>query len=419
MSFRTFLSGVAAIALSANLAANTTPLFDGPPPTHWAVNRAGERPVPSITAPEHCAWPNLKLLSDGKTLAAIIFNNASHGSRPGDVECWLSADGGKTWRFGSAATQHEPGTIRMNHGAGLAKNGDLIVLTAGWSDRYPADKPKTRGRFRYETLGPWLSRSPDGGLSWWVEKQAFPERSPTGQFNTPFGDLQVAKNGDLCATTYTTKGPLDKYEDRKFLAYMYRSKDDGKTWGEPTLIGAGNETTTLHLGGGRWLACARTGTGVEKKDALSLYGSVDDGRTWQFKRVLTGYQRVNGHLAKLKDGRILFSYGDRMSRYTLKGSDPGASERAKKLELISPAAQSGLEASISSDGGETWSPAIRLADWNGADGGYPSSVQRSDGQVVTAYYASALPEDPWDSFKSYHMAAIVWDPEKTFSRERK
>ncbi|MFM9955936.1 MAG: sialidase family protein [Opitutaceae bacterium] len=361
----------------------------------------------------------MKLLPDGKTLAAIIFNNASHGSRPGDVECWLSADGGKTWRFGSAATQHEPGTIRMNHGAGLAKNGDLIVLTAGWSDRYPPDKPKTRGRFRYETLGPWLSRSPDGGLSWWVEKEAFPERSPTGQFNTPFGDLQIAQNGDLCATAYTTKGPLEKYEDREFQAYLYRSKDDGKTWGEPTLIGAANETTTLHLGGGRWLACARTGTGVEGKDALILCGSEDDGRTWRFKRALTGYQRINGHLARLRDGRVLLSFGDRMSRYARKGMDPDASQNRQQRVRLSPPVELGLEASISSDGGETWSPAIRLADWNGADGGYPSSVQRSDGQVVTAYYASALPEDPWDSFKSYHMAAIVWDPEKTFGPGKK
>lgn len=143
MSRRPFL--LIFIALGTSLDANTEPLFDGPPPTRWAVNRAGERPVPAITAPDHCAWPNLKLLPDGKTLAALIFNNASHGSRPGDVECWLSSDGGTTWRFGSAVTQHEPGTIRMNHGAGLAKNGDLIVLTAGWSDRYPPDQPRTRG----------------------------------------------------------------------------------------------------------------------------------------------------------------------------------------------------------------------------------------------------------------------------------
>lgn len=48
-----------------------------------AVTRDGEPPVPVITAPDHCAWPNLQLLPDG-SLAAFIFNNASHGHRPGD-----------------------------------------------------------------------------------------------------------------------------------------------------------------------------------------------------------------------------------------------------------------------------------------------------------------------------------------------
>lgn len=395
-------------------AADRAPLFDGPAPAHYAVNRAGQRPTPVITAPDHCAWPNLKLLKDGRTLAAIIFNNASHGSQPGDVECWRSVDGGATWKFGSAATQHEPDTIRMNHGAGLAANGDLIVLTSGWTDRYPPDIPRARGRFRYDTLGPWISRSPDGGLSWWIDKQGFPERGPAGQPLVPFGDLQIAQNGDLCAAVYTTLERLDKYEDRRFRSYLYRSKDDGRTWGEPVMIADSNETTPLHLGGGRWLACARIGSGVEGKDSLILCGSEDDGRTWRFKRALTGYQRVNGHLAKLRDGRVLLSFGDRMSRYARKGMDPGASQLRQKRVRLSPPAELGLEAAISADGGETWSPAIRLADWNGADGGYPSSVQRADGQVVTAYYSSALPGEPWDSMKGYHMAVIVWDPEKSF-----
>jgi hypothetical protein len=71
---------------------------------------------------------------------------------------------------------------------------------------------------------------------------------------------------------------------------------------------------------------------------------------------------------------------------------------------------------VSADGGETWSEPVRLIDWNGLDGGYPSSVQRADGQIVTAYYASALPGEAPDSAKGYHMEVIVWDPERTFPK---
>jgi hypothetical protein len=358
-----------------------------------AVNRAGAAPVPVVTAPDHCAWPNLKLLSGG-ALAALIFNNASHGHHPGDIECWRSGDGGASWGFAGAATAHEPDTIRMNHAAGLAKNGDLLVLAGGWSNRYPEGIARVRGSFRYEVLRPWLSRSTDGGRSWVVSREAFPAALPSGQNGTPFGDMVVARNGDLCVGVYGTLDPLDKYEDRRFRSWLYRSKDDGKTWGEPVVIGPEhNETNIIHLGEGRWLACARGGTGVEGRDFMDLFASSDDARSWSRKGQLTGFQRVNGHLLKLNDGRVVFTYGDRAAA----------------------AGRKGLEAKISGDGGATWSAPVRLVDWNGLDGGYPSSVQRSDGQVVTAYYASALDGQPADSMKGYHMAAIVWDPARTFA----
>ena len=54
-----------ALALSAFLLA---PLA-ARPEIPYAVDRSGQRPVPLMTARDHCAWPNLKLLKDGRTLA--------------------------------------------------------------------------------------------------------------------------------------------------------------------------------------------------------------------------------------------------------------------------------------------------------------------------------------------------------------
>jgi len=48
-----------------------------------------------------------------------------------------------------------------------------------------------------------------------------------------------------------------------------------------------------------------------------------------------------------------------------------------------------------------------VADFDG-DGGYPSSVQRPDGQVLTAFYAAKTAAHP-----RYHMGVVVWDPAKT------
>jgi len=368
----------------------------------FAVNQDGKKPVPVITAHGHCAWPNLTLLKDGRTIAAVIFNNASHGHRPGDVESWLSGDGGITWKFGSAATQHEPETIRMNHAAGLAQNGDLIVLTGGWSNRWPPGVAQERGSFRYKTLGAWMSRSPyekkilNVGVSWNVDKKSFPQKTPGELSGTPFGNLQIADNGDLCASVYSPQKPWKTYSERQFRSWLYRSKDDGRTWDpQPVVIGPdANETTTLHLGKGKWLAAARTGSGVDGKDQVQLYASDDDAKTWTHQRTMTGFQRVNGNLAKLRDGSVVFSYGDR------------ASESGQK----------GIEAMISRDQGKTWSDEVRLANWNGADGGYPSTVQRKDGQMVTAYYCSGLPGQEAKTFDGYHMEVIVWDAKRTFSQ---
>ena len=78
-----------------------------------------------------CAWPNLTRMPDGRIIAAI-FNQPCHGRWEGDVEGWETRDEGRFWTRCGVAAPHEPETNRMNVGAGLAGNGDLIVLASGW-----------------------------------------------------------------------------------------------------------------------------------------------------------------------------------------------------------------------------------------------------------------------------------------------
>ena len=319
-----------------------------------------------------CAWPNMQQLKDG-TLIATIFNQPCHGLWEGDLDCWASRDGGRTWRFRGRPAQHEAGTNRMNCAVGFGKNGDLIVLSSGYTGRPPAYHRSTGVR---KFLRVCVCRSSDGGCTWKVSYD-FPDPPATplgvGVHYIPFGNIVTAADGSLCVSTYLKKG------DQR-ACYFLRSRDDGKTWGEPVVLNPkGNETAILHVGNGRWLAASREFK--ERPDVhLELFTSEDDGHTWQRKMPLTQPMQVTGHLTRLSDGRILLSYGNRNWN------------------------NFGVEIRFSDDQGQSWGPPIRIADTPYSDCGYPSSVQLPDGKVVTAYYTKVS-----DDFH-YEMRVATWNP---------
>jgi hypothetical protein len=83
---------------------------------------------------------------------------------------------------------------------------------------------------------------------------------------------------------------------------------------------------------------------------------------------------------KLADGRILLTFGNRNW------------------------GNFGVDARLSEDNGEIWSPPFRLASCPFPDCGYPSNVQLPDGSVVTAYYTQ-VSED-----YHYEMRVARWNP---------
>jgi hypothetical protein len=329
--------------------------------------RGGQTPRPTLAVDNVCAWPNLTVLGDG-TIIATIFNQPCHGLCEGDVECWASEDGGRTWALRGTPTNHDPGTNRMNVAAGLAANGDLLVIVSGWSHRPPKGQAAGHGP-PSRILAPWVCRSADGGRSWSVDKEALSQQTPAGSPGVPFGDILPGKDGSLRVALYGN-GPG--------TSFVYRSPDDGKTWGEPVVLSTqavAHEPALLHLGAGNWLAAIR-------HNGLDLYGSADDAKSWSHRALLTGAQQHPGHLFRLKDSRLLLTYGNR--------NDP-----------------KGVDVRLSVDEGQTWSEPLRVADFQG-DGGYPSSVQLPDGQVLTAFYASRTADHP-----RYHMAVVLWEPAGT------
>ena len=321
-----------------------------------------------------CAWPNLTLMPDG-SINTTIFGQPSHGQMAGAAECWNSKDG-QFWEKRGIPAPNEPHTNRMNVAAGLAKNGDLLVLCSGWTDVKQPQRSK-QAAFRDDILSTWVCRSSDGSRTW-SQIKAFPAPDVGWTHYIPFGDIKQGDDGALHVSCYGGEftDPTKSTKTKGYRSWHFRSDDDGKKWQRISVIHkTGNETTLLHLGGKRWLAAAR-------ETAMDLFTSEDDGVTWGEPNRVTQKNEINGHLARLKDGRIVLAYGNR-----IKASN-----------------QYGVLAKFSSDEGKTWGEPIRVAHTTTWDCGYPSTVQRADGKLVTAWYAGAS-----EYHARYHMGVAIWD----------
>jgi hypothetical protein len=110
--------------------------------------------------------------------------------------------------------------------------------------------------------------------------------------------------------------------------------------------------------------------------------SEDDAKTWSACGPVTEQSQHPGHFLRLADGRLMLSYGNRT-------------------------ADRGVDVRLSGDEGKTWSHPIRVVDFQ-QDGGYPSSVQLPDGQILTAYYARKT-----TYHDGYHMGVVIWAPART------
>jgi hypothetical protein len=206
---------------------------------------------------------------------------------------------------------------------------------------------------RKAELGQWLIRSTDGGISWSA-------RVPT-LVNSPHGPVSL-RDGRLL---YAGK---ELWTETRRIG-VCESVDDGLTWRWlaeiPTRPGddarkSYHELHAVEAADGTIVAHIRNHNQANAGETLQSE-STDGGRTWSGPHPI-GVWGLPSHLLRLRDGRLLMTYGHRRPPF-------------------------GNQARLSMDHGKTWGHAMILsADGTGGDLGYPSSVELADGTLLTVWY---------------------------------
>lgn len=311
-------------------------------------------------------WPTVCRRKNGELMLTWSGRREAHVCPFGTVEMMLSRDEGATWSFprtllDSPIDDRDSGVLETARGTLIATTFtslayDDSVLKKGQR----ADDPKWRAAHarlpddnaRQKELGEWAIRSTDGGATWSARIATI--------VNSPHGPIQLTDGRLLYAGKQ-----LWKTEKRIGVC---ESADDGQSWQWlaeiPTREGdAFNDYHELHAvqcDDGKTLVHIRNHNPANVGETLQSE-STDGGKTWSVPRPI-GVWGLPSHLLRLRDGRILMSYGHRRKPF-------------------------GNQARLSADAGATWSEPLTISDDGaGGDLGYPSTVECADGSLLTVWY---------------------------------
>ncbi len=304
-------------------------------------------------------FPVLQKLGDG-SIGAVVEAGDFHVGERGRLDFVRSLDGGESW---AAARPIEiDGPDVRNQGFVSLSDGTLVVayVHAGYSN---GQFDSAKGYDEVYTI-----RSSDYGATWSSPRVANVGAIPVeGPQYSPYGKMTELPDGTILMPLYvgSRTGP------RRSDSVILRSRDNGETWGDGSLIAEGfDETALLPLASGKLIAMLRFSGDSDSRGAnLWQAESPDLGYTWSEPRQITRPTQHPADLLMLESGRVLLTFGHRSPPY-------------------------GVRALISSDECETWdhdSEIVLTADSASSDCGYPSAVQLDDGKVFVAYYAYESP----------------------------
>ena len=213
----------------------------------------------------------------------------------------------------------------------------------------------------------------------------------------PFKVPTFNQRGVMARTDYLVNGKTDcqvfltasKANDEEGRVFAGSTKDGGLTWKFDTYVGPEPHgfsimPTTVRISD-RHLVMAtrrREGPGETKRRWIDCWQSLDNGMSWTaLKDPVDDVGEGNPpSLIRMRDGRLCLTYGDRKPPFR-------------------------MYAKLSEDAGQSWSDPLVLRDKiAGRDMGYPRTVQRADGKLVTIYYLYT-PENRYR-----RVEATIWSP---------
>jgi hypothetical protein len=311
------------------------------------------------------AWGDEILVGFVQGYHKVQPGHALDGERPRGVRFARSLDGGVTW------TVEVPSFLKGDALRGEGDEPPAVDSPGGFDFTHPESAVRLRWSSFYY--------SSDRGRTW------------QGPYKLPdFGQPRIMARTDYLVegkhelTVFLTAAKVDNREGRVFCA---RTTDGGRTWTLVSQIGPEPNGFSIMPSSVR-LSPTRILTTIRRKEGpqhwIDAWATEDDGASWSWlSRPVTSTGASVGNppsLIALQDGRLALVYGYRSAPY-------------------------GMRARLSNDRGATWGEEIVLrSDAGGWDLGYPASVQRPDGNIVSVYYYNEDPDG------ECFIAATIWDP---------